>query len=94
MLFFGVHLERAQKWSGESPGTLEWLWRVFGTLWVLLRPTQKANKKFHFCLPLEPTTVNLNATIFLQNQSLNEQTGPANRVSDIKTLGKSNTGPI
>ena len=50
-LFVGVHLEPAQKQSGESPGTSEWLWCVFRTLCDLLRPTQKANKKIHFFRP-------------------------------------------
>ena len=49
---------------------------------------------FSFFSPPDPTTVNLNATIFLQNQSLNEQTGPGNRVSNINTWRKSKTGPM
>ena len=51
----GVHLERVQKHSGESPGTSEWLWRVSWTLRDLLRPTKIPTENFHF-LPPDPTT--------------------------------------
>ena len=54
----GVHLERVQKHSGESPGTSEWLWRVSWTLRHFLRPTKIANENFHFSFfsPPDPTT--------------------------------------